>query len=511
MNMVRKKKTELEEAQTGAWVDQKDLGKLGFVPLVDSTLAKVTDTLPTGLSQLDAQLNGGIPLGRIIELYSAENVGKSTLAYQINRMANKVDVPVIWFDVEGTASASHLAEVGVDINKTIVWQPTDGDANGASIENVAQRMEDAMNYYEKEHNQSIVMVWDSIGGTSSESTLTKGYDDKQPGQNAKAITLAFSKLIPVTQRTGSTILVINQVREKIGGMAFGDNTDTPGGKALKHAASVRIKLGKNTAIKRRGENFGHKVQMTLKKSKVSVPNTKSDSYLYGTFGMGEMQNIAFEAIELGIIKKGTAGNILVPDEDGEVITYKRDDFMDAIAEFPEEYIETMRPIFEKITVANFPNDYPALYNETVNIDNIPLMENLREVYVKVSEDNVKAREEDVEAAKERAAETKVKAEKLREKVSELKEESKSGEETVEMIKEQLKDESDKAKQTELRNLRKETEATLKKNLDAYKKKSSDLLDLKQKESKDNIAIRKAETELAKAQEIYDLKHPEEVE
>ena len=120
--MVTRAKKKAQAVEAGAF----DLSELGigsdFVLAEDYTMADVDNWIPTGIPAFDQTLVGGFPMGRIVEIYSPNNVGKTTLVIQVNRMANKIGIPVFWFDVEGTNNRSHLQELGVDMKKSIYYQ-----------------------------------------------------------------------------------------------------------------------------------------------------------------------------------------------------------------------------------------------------------------------------------------------------------------------------------------------------------------------------------------------------
>lgn len=386
-------------------LDLKELNKMGFSLAKDSTWASVDDRIPTGLPEVDSKIQGGMPMGRVIELFSQPSAGKSTLALQLTRMATQAGVKVVWFDLEATSDNARLEQVGVDTDQVIIWQPKEGDPVGTSIENVAESIEGIIKYFHENHTP-VMVVWDSIGASSSKATLTGDYDDQQPGREAKAITRAMNKLQPLVTTTKSLMVVINQVRDKMGAMAFGPTVDTPGGKALKHAASIRFQLGKKKAFKRRSEDFGHLVDFKLVKSKVSVPNSHAEAILYGGYGLNEVVNTIITAINLGIIKDKSAGSkgkvVMIPNADGEVVEYPYFDLLDSMGENPEDYYDMVRPIFHKVMMYYFPNEYPGFDNKTIPLDGLPLYQGLREAYEakRAEAPAVETAEEDDEATNE---------------------------------------------------------------------------------------------------------------
>ena len=369
-------------------IDLKSLEKMGFTTLQNSTLASVEDVIPTLLPQVDSQIAGGMPFGRVVELYSTPGAGKSTIAIQLTRVANQLDIPIIWMDIEATASREHLGEMGVDLSKTIVWTPEEGNPEATAIQNIGEAIYNLIDWYWETYKKSVIVVWDSIGASLSLETLKADFTDRQPALEAKAITKAVLKIQPIVASTKSIMIVINQVRDKMGAMVFGPTTDTPGGRALKHTYSVRFELKKLKAFTRQGEKFGHHVKFVLQKSKISVPFSNSEALLYGTYGLNELVNAVDTAKDLDDIpdvKKVSGGSkgslITLPDpETGEVIKVKETDLYDSLATEPEVYFDYVKPIFQKVVKHYFPKNLPYLENENYDLTKLPLLEGIEELY-----------------------------------------------------------------------------------------------------------------------------------
>lgn len=373
--------TKAKKIEDGVF-DLSDLG-LGkeFVLAQDYTHADVKDWIPTGIPSMDSALTGGLPMGRVIELYSPNNVGKTTLAIQINRMANKMGVPVFWFDVEGTNNRSHLEEMGVDMQHTVYYQPDDRDIEATSIENIAEQMKYVMEKLQAS-NKSAVFIWDSVGASMTKKTISGDFDDQQPGREAKAFTKALAKLTPLATATNSMVILINQVRDKIGGMGFGDQTDTPGGKALKHYATFRISLKNLGQNKLAGKPMGHKVKLILAKSKLGEPHVTSESLLYGQYGFNELVNILREGVDAKLIKSASGGNkgkyyrFVNPDGEPIDIYEKQIPEMLESGELERDFMPYFQDLFAGLIEKEFPNGYPATQNQHFHIADIPFMENV---------------------------------------------------------------------------------------------------------------------------------------
>lgn len=365
-----------------------DLGALNlgnhFVTANDYTYADVDNFIPTGILSLDQILEGGIPMGRVIEVFSPENVGKSTFVVQVGHMANSLGVPVFYFDVEGTSNADHLRELGADMNLTVMFQPEKKDGlEVLAIENLANEIEKAMLKLH-EAGMSGVFVWDSIGQSMSNRTVAGNYDDLQPGREAKAISAALYKLTPLATKTGSSLILINQLRDKIAAVAFGDTTDTPGGRVLKHSATYRIKLEKTGAKKLAGVEFGHKTQFKLIKSKLGQPRRKAPGvWLFSEYGFNEYVALLMDGEEQKIIKKkpgGSAGSYYaLPDlETGEEIKIYEKELPELIESGEiETYMESWKWLANELSAVFFPKGHPALKNKNYDISKNPLLSGIK--------------------------------------------------------------------------------------------------------------------------------------
>ena len=370
-----KKKSSLE----GGAFNLADLG-LGddFVTAKDYDTADVDDFVPTGMPSIDAALTGGIPMGRITEIYSAENVGKTTFVIQVNRMANELGIPVVWFDVETTNGRERLEKMGVDMQKTFMYKPKKDEISEMAIEKMAEQMERLMTVF-NEQGTGVIIVVDSVGQSIAASTAAGNYDDKQPGRESKAWSAAMYKLQPLATKTNSAIILINQVRENIGAAAFGDKTSTPGGRVLKHAETFRIKLDKTASKTLSGEEFGHITQLRLVKSKLSQPRVKVKGiWMFGTYGFNESINLLLEAKEQGLVKiasGGKKGNFYkVPNpETGEIVEiYEKElPYLISSGEI-EKYTSVFAELENKLSEIYFPEGHPALNNKHFKLSNSEL-------------------------------------------------------------------------------------------------------------------------------------------
>ena len=389
-------KEEAEDVNIGGTkLDLKDLEKAGFTLLKDSTYAEVKDSLPTGLPALDLTMNGGIPFGRVTQLFAENAVGKSTMAIQLIRQAIAMDVWVVLIDVEGTAQGSKMERMGVDTSKVLIKEASKKDPEGLSIESIGETIESAIELLVK-HDEPVLFIWDSVGASISRKTMEDDFDSERPGVQAKAITKVIQKVAPQFTTSNSALLILNQVRSNIQtgfGGGYGPTVSFPGGKNLEHALSLNYQMvnagqvtrsvsvdGKQTRVL-----MGNKVKFKNKKSKVSPRNQEATQFLYGDLGFNEMVNVIFTAEELKMVKVTSAGGkkIKVPNKDtGEVELFPYWEFLDYIAteEGAEEYMYFLKPLFQDIVKHYFPEEFPPLNNVHINISNSPLYEGLEDIY-----------------------------------------------------------------------------------------------------------------------------------
>lgn len=176
--MARARKT--DKKNTNEPVNIIDLGQsIGLTLMTDSTASHVSDWLPTMMPSLDAILGGGIPFGRVTEIYGKEQSGKSTLAVHLTKMCQRYGVPVIWADIEGTASEDNLTQLGVDVSKLFLIQPEEGAT--MTIEMVTEKMKEIIATFGQAKVPAMV-IWDSLASTATEQQLKEGYNPNQMGK-----------------------------------------------------------------------------------------------------------------------------------------------------------------------------------------------------------------------------------------------------------------------------------------------------------------------------------------
>lgn len=369
--------------------DILDLGaSVGLTLLKDSTSAIVDDWIPTMFPALDYILGGGIPMGRVTEIFGKEQSGKSTLAVHLTKQSQAMDIPVVWIDVEGTASPDNLEQLGVDSSKVFIIQPDDKEDNGVlTIEGVTDRVEKVVEAF-ADADQPIMMIWDSLASTASRQEMKEGVNPNQIGMKAKAITHMTTRIGQKINQSRTAFIVLNQARDDMSNPMFPTIKST-GGRAMEHWGSVRMEVAKASQIKEKvvdpvtgkesDQYIGHIFRLKTKKSKVSTPNRQAELFLISEpyKGLDIVENVYRSAVEqFGLISKGT-WRTYVSDDGEEFKMYHKDwvPFLSTEAGYP-----ILKELFQKEMLKVFPNGFAPLDNINKSIDCFPLYEGLRERY-----------------------------------------------------------------------------------------------------------------------------------
>ena len=252
------------------------------------------ESISTGSLMLDLALGiGGLPRGRIIEIYGTESSGKTTISLQAVAEAQKAGGMAAFIDVEHALDPVYARKLGVDIDNLLVSQPDSGEQALEIAEALVRS------------GAIDVLVVDSVAALTTKAEIDGEMGDSHVGQLARLMSQAMRKLTAVISKSKCVAIFINQVREKIGVM-YGNPETTPGGRALKFYASVRMEVRRGEPIKDGSSQIGNRTKVKINKNKVAPPFREAEfDILYGQ-GISRTGEVIDVAVELGIVKKGGA-------------------------------------------------------------------------------------------------------------------------------------------------------------------------------------------------------------
>lgn len=343
-NIEKKKALEMAMSQI-----EKQFGK-GSVMKLGEFKAMEIEAIPTGALSLDIALGiGGVPRGRIIEVFGPESSGKTTLALHIVAEAQKMGGEAAFIDAEHALDPVYAKKLGVDIDNLIVSQPDTGEQALEITESLVRS------------GALDVIVVDSVAALVPKAEIDGDMGDSHMGLQARLMSQALRKLAGAINKSKTVLIFINQLREKIGVM-FGNPETTTGGRALKFYASVRMDIRRIENIKQDGEVKGNRVRVKVIKNKVAPPFREAEfDIVYGQ-GISKEGNILDMAVNLDIVEK--AGSWF--SYNGERIGQGRENVKKYLKENPEmlEDIEgKVRENFAKAFEQSLGEDLPSKEDE----------------------------------------------------------------------------------------------------------------------------------------------------
>jgi recombination protein RecA len=312
---------------------EKKYGRGAIMSLKLEDQPKV-EAYSTGSLGLDIALGvGGIPRGRIVEIYGPESSGKTTLALHAAAAAQRDGGTVVFIDAEHALDIGYARKLGIDTSKLLVSQPDCGEQALEICETLVQS------------GSVDLVIIDSVAALVPRAEIDGEMGDQQPGLQARLMSKALRKLTGLAAKSGTTLLFINQIRMKIGVM-FGSPETTTGGNALKFYASVRLDIRRLASIKEQADAIGNRVRVKVVKNKVAPPFRESEFDIIFNEGISQIGEIVDLGVDHGLIDKAGAWY----SYRGERLGQGREGAKQFLREHADVGLELRRLILEKVGI-----------------------------------------------------------------------------------------------------------------------------------------------------------------
>jgi recombination protein RecA len=309
---------------------ERTFGKGTIMRLGDATRMRV-ETIPSGALTLDLALGGGLPKGRVIEIYGPESSGKTTLALHAVAEVQKGGGIAAYVDAEHALDPAYAGALGVDTANLLVSQPDTGEA---ALEIVDQLVRSAA---------VDIVVIDSVAALVPRAEIEGDMGDAHVGLQARLMSQALRKITGNIGKSGCTVIFLNQLRQKIG-VTYGNPETTTGGNALKYYASVRLDIRRIQTLKKGTEEFGNRVKVKVAKNKVAPPFRVAEFDIIFGKGISTLGCLVDLAEETGIlVRKGAWYSY-----NGENISQGRDNAIKYLEDKPEFVEQIQKQVREKL-------------------------------------------------------------------------------------------------------------------------------------------------------------------
>lgn len=309
---------------------EKDFGKGTVMKLGDPAAQVAVETIPTGSLSLDLALGlGGVPKGRVVEVYGPESSGKTTVALHMIAEVQKRGGIAGFIDAEHALDPAYAKNIGVDIDELYISQPDSGDQALEIAETMVRS--GAMD----------IIVVDSVAALVPRQEIEGDMGDSHVGLQARLMSQALRKLTPVISKSNCVVIFINQLREKVGVM-FGNPETTTGGRALKFYASIRMDVRRIETLKQSGEMVGNRIRVKIVKNKIAPPFKEAEFDIMFGKGISKEGDILDLAVSVDLVNKSGAWFAY----NGNKIGQGRENAKSYLAEHPEVMEELEKKIRE---------------------------------------------------------------------------------------------------------------------------------------------------------------------
>ncbi|MBF0619158.1 MAG: recombinase RecA [Candidatus Omnitrophica bacterium] len=309
---------------------EKQFGK-GSIMKLDGSVRADVESISTGSLALDVALGvGGIPRGRVIEIYGPESSGKTTLTLSIIREIQKKGGVAAFIDAEHAFDANYAQRIGVKLDDLLVSQPDTGEQALEIAETLTRS------------NAVDLIVIDSVAALTPKAEIEGDMGDSHMGLHARLMSQALRKLTAVTSKSKTSLIFINQIRMKIGVM-FGNPETTTGGNALKFYSSVRIDLRRIETLKRGDEVVGNRVRAKIVKNKVAAPFREAEFEIHFDEGISRASDLVDMGVKYNVLDKSGAWFTF----EGERVGQGRDNVRKYLQDNPKTALKLEKLIVEK--------------------------------------------------------------------------------------------------------------------------------------------------------------------